>query len=127
MEDPRDLYDRAPCRRKDELSRPVYDPDLWWPERGDNDTGIMAKSLCLKCTIRWPCLRFGLREKYGIWGALSKPDRDEVLKALRKGKNLVQAVKPIDARTKKRIEALRKRLERHTDSIGDHQEDEEER
>ncbi len=58
------------------------DPDLFFPDRADGCHGARAaKRICATCAVRSPCLEFGLRERYGVWGGYTFSDRREILRA----------------------------------------------
>ena len=61
--------DRANCRG--------VDPDLFFPERGDNVTVAEAKRVCAGCVVRSQCLEYALAayEKHGVWGGASEQER----------------------------------------------------
>lgn len=54
------------------------DPDLWFPEKGGPIAA--AKAVCNRCDVRTDCLRWALdnNERFGIWGGLSEPERQEL-------------------------------------------------
>jgi WhiB family transcriptional regulator, redox-sensing transcriptional regulator len=56
----------------------IEDPDIFFPERGEANPGEAAKEICKLCIVRRACLEYALlnRELYGIWGGLSKDERD---------------------------------------------------
>lgn len=56
------------------------DPDLWFPEKGGATR--QAKEMCLRCTVRQPCLEFALanEERFGIWGGKSERERRRMVK-----------------------------------------------
>ncbi len=60
------------------------DPDLFHPERGENDKARAAKSVCAGCTVTAECLSFALAngERSGIWGGLSGKERVGMRRAL---------------------------------------------
>lgn len=60
------------------------DPDLWYPEN-HADQGRNAKMVCRRCPVRAACLEYALRhnEQYGIWGGLSRKQRDAVARQRR--------------------------------------------
>jgi WhiB family redox-sensing transcriptional regulator len=51
------------------------DPDLFFPERGDDTSG--AKAVCRECPVREDCLEYALANgiRYGIWGGTSERER----------------------------------------------------
>lgn len=59
--------DRAACRG--------CDPNLWFPERGE-DTSL-AKAVCASCPVAERCLDYALAlgEKNGIWGGVAERQR----------------------------------------------------
>ena len=54
------------------------DPDLWFPEVGQN--AKWAKRICAGCPVTGECLDAALArdERFGIWGGLSERERDEL-------------------------------------------------
>ena len=52
----------------------AYDPEWWWPERGDADHGDtpIALRICLTCPVKDLCLDYALqhKEREGVWGGL---------------------------------------------------------
>lgn len=52
------------------------DTDAFFPE--DDQSAIVAKSICRRCPVRADCLEHALRtdERYGIWGGLTEGERD---------------------------------------------------
>lgn len=57
-----------------------FDPDLWFPEKGDNRTAGIAIAICNDCPVTAACLRYALdaNERDGIWGGLTPMDRRHV-------------------------------------------------
>lgn len=49
--------------------------DLFMPPRGDNTIVKHAKQVCDTCPVKWNCLRYGLIEKYGVWGGQAESNR----------------------------------------------------
>ena len=53
---------------------PNFNPDWWWPERGDADHGNtpLALNICGHCKVRDLCLDYAIqhKERDGIWGGL---------------------------------------------------------
>jgi WhiB family redox-sensing transcriptional regulator len=51
------------------------DPDLWFPERGDDTS--RAKAICRECPVRAECLEYALETKqmFGVWGGYSERER----------------------------------------------------
>jgi WhiB family transcriptional regulator, redox-sensing transcriptional regulator len=56
------------------------DPDLFFPERGENTDNSEAKAVCRKCPVREDCLEHALvnHEHYGIWGGTSERERKRI-------------------------------------------------
>lgn len=56
------------------------DPELFHPERGDNDTTDEARAVCESCPVMYRCRWHALahREKYGMWGGLSERQRRQI-------------------------------------------------
>jgi hypothetical protein len=54
------------------------DPDVFYPEKGENNHVPQAKAVCRGCEIREQCLETALAadERFGIWGGLSTRERD---------------------------------------------------
>lgn len=86
------------CR--DDVPRPVatwmehgacrneaYDPEWWWPERGDAEHGTnpLALRICGACPVRDLCLDYAMKhdEREGIWGGLMAPARRALAAHLR--------------------------------------------
>lgn len=44
-------------------------PDLWFPDQGDQ--AYPAKLICLECPVQKECAEYGKSEQWGIWGGLS--------------------------------------------------------
>jgi len=53
----------------------LVNPDLWFPEKGQNAT--RAKAICAACPVTTQCRTEALAtdERHGIWGGLSENDR----------------------------------------------------
>jgi hypothetical protein len=53
------------------------DPDLFFPEKGQNDDD--AKAVCGGCDVRAECLAYALerRNLVGVWGATNANERDK--------------------------------------------------
>lgn len=61
------------------------DPDLWYPEESMGHVdGTQAKAICRACPVQSECLidAIGERERRGIWGGLSYPDRRKLARML---------------------------------------------
>lgn len=54
-----------------------FDPDLMFPEDGDEVGVKAAKRICRECPVRTQCLTDALsrKEKYGVWGGLTRHER----------------------------------------------------
>lgn len=59
-------------------------PDLMFPEEGDRRAEERAKTVCRGCPVRETCLEGALarREEWGIWGGLTRKERQAYLKRL---------------------------------------------
>lgn len=59
------------------------DPDLFFPERGASTRE--AKAVCAGCPVRLECLEHALthNERFGIWGGLSRRERERLTRARR--------------------------------------------
>ena len=52
------------------------DPELFFPEPGQNDKVQQAKAICRQCPVAQDCLEYILRNPgYGIWGATTAHER----------------------------------------------------
>lgn len=71
--------DRALCRR--------FPADDWFPAPSDSDAVAEVVEVCQGCPVRMSCLAAALvvPEEYGIWGAATEADRQELLDALSHG------------------------------------------
>lgn len=65
-------------------SSPSSDP--WFPERGDTQSVIYAKTFCNSCPVRVYCLVDGLREQHGVWGGFTVEERELIRRSLRKAR-----------------------------------------
>ena len=65
----------------------AYNPDWWWPDRGDVDHGNtpLAVSICGQCNVRDLCLDYAIqhKEREGIWGGLLPAARTALAAARR--------------------------------------------
>ncbi len=68
--------DQAACASHD-------DPDLWFPERGEDDRQQEALRICGGCPVRSACLAhvLWLPIQPGIWGGTTEGERQSHLKA----------------------------------------------
>jgi WhiB family redox-sensing transcriptional regulator len=51
------------------------DPDLFFPDRGDNAGYQQAVAVCAECPVRDIGLEEHIGERLGIWGGTSSQDR----------------------------------------------------
>ena len=58
------------------------DPDLWFPEHGENDRQREALRICAECPVRTACLAYvlSLPPQPGIWGGTTEDQRKARLK-----------------------------------------------
>lgn len=49
------------------------DPDLFFPERGT--TAGPAKAVCKTCPVKAECYEAGKHEHYGVWGGMTRKER----------------------------------------------------
>lgn len=54
------------------------DPNLFFPERGT--TAGPAKAVCKTCPVKAECLEAGWDEHFGVWGGMTRKDRQLVTK-----------------------------------------------
>ena len=62
------------------------DPDLFFPERGDNAAVAQAKAVCRGCSVRQACLEFSNSdpiEPLGVWGGKGAEERRLMRRAAR--------------------------------------------
>ncbi|GGV39487.1 hypothetical protein GCM10010495_66050 [Kitasatospora herbaricolor] len=59
------------------LCRDVPDPDVFFPEDGDELGVARAKRICVKCPVRSACLALALErsEPHGVFGGLDPVER----------------------------------------------------
>lgn len=64
---------RALCRHED--------PDIFFPTQSGNE-GIRAKAVCNACPVMADCRAYAFtnREGYGVWGATSVAEREQMLR-----------------------------------------------
>jgi hypothetical protein len=64
----------------------------WFPEWGE--TQQPAKDVCFTCPVRVQCLEFALEteERYGIWGGLSRIERDYCAELMKRGIPTIMAI-----------------------------------
>ncbi len=69
---PADWTTRAACAETD--------PEAFYPEKGGSTAA--AKAVCAGCPVRAACLAeaLGHRERHGVWGGLSEPERRALLR-----------------------------------------------
>lgn len=56
------------------------DPELFFPERGDN-SAKRAKRVCANCPVQFECLTYALEQSenpHGIWGGTSERERAQL-------------------------------------------------
>jgi hypothetical protein len=58
---------RAACKH--------LDTNLFYPERGDNESVTIAKEVCSTCPVSEQCGEYGIPEVYGFWGGVSPMKR----------------------------------------------------
>lgn len=60
----------------------VSDPDAWFPNYLEGDTGDFraAKRLCKMCPVQKECLTYALvaNEVHGVWGGLAPKERSRL-------------------------------------------------
>lgn len=56
------------------------DPELFFPDKGGSARA--AKSICMTCEVRVPCLEDALAndERFGVWGGTTERDRRKIRK-----------------------------------------------
>jgi WhiB family redox-sensing transcriptional regulator len=61
------------------------DPEVFFPEQGGTTTD--AKKVCARCPIRERCLEVAMinRERFGVFGGLSEPEREHLHKERARG------------------------------------------
>lgn len=57
------------------------DPDLWYPEDGQNVSTLVDRT-CASCPVRRECLLAGLHETHGVWAGYRPKDREQLRKRL---------------------------------------------
>lgn len=52
-------------------------PELFFPDRGENLDAEEARQICRGCSFREDCLEYALanHERFGVWGGMSERDR----------------------------------------------------
>lgn len=85
MTEPEEWRESAVCRQ--------VDPDLWFPEAGDN--GCDAKRVCRTCPVQPECLEFAVQtvQRAGIWGGMGERE----LRAIRVKRGLSGPPKRVPA------------------------------
>jgi WhiB family transcriptional regulator, redox-sensing transcriptional regulator len=70
---------RAACRREN--------PEMFYPDRFDDEQADAAKAVCRRCPLISTCLAYALRYEpdHGVWAATTPAER----RAIAKGKRLV--------------------------------------
>lgn len=56
------------------------DPELFFPDKIENQYSHLAKQICVKCPVRIECLTWALQneEDFGIWGGFSPKERNDI-------------------------------------------------
>ncbi len=56
------------------------DPELFFPEHGQQYKSGIAKRVCARCDVQEICLEYALKhgERYGVWGGKSERERREL-------------------------------------------------
>jgi WhiB family redox-sensing transcriptional regulator len=56
------------------------DPDVFYPEKGQNDMMRAARTLCRLCNVRQACLEYAIEhnERLGIWGNTTFAERNRL-------------------------------------------------
>lgn len=74
----------AECGRTLVDGSPIYDPDLWHPEKGGSVAE--AKEVCEGCPVRVDCLSYAMdtKQQHGVWGGKSVMER-RAMRRLRRG------------------------------------------
>ena len=89
-EEPVERYTLAECARELRVCPPEpdehwveraecvgLDPDLFFPDKGEDSTTQHARSVCAVCPVRVHCLQRALEdnEKHGVWGGMATRER----------------------------------------------------
>lgn len=75
-----------------------HNPDMWFPvgvrgkyaDQHPNPYIARAKTICRTCPVRIVCLQFALDfehgrdTRHGIWGGMTEPERDTLVRHLRR-------------------------------------------
>jgi WhiB family transcriptional regulator, redox-sensing transcriptional regulator len=82
------------------------DPELWFPERGNDMTADRARNICRSsCLSRVECLAFALaHHEEGIWGGFNEKGRERAGRLLRDGRSLEDIIAADDAKFYARLE-----------------------
>lgn len=78
----------AECGRTMEDGTPVYDRDMWHPEKGHPVEP--AKAICKQlCPVREECLEYAMRtrQQFGVWGGTSVMERRRLRRRAGRGEN----------------------------------------
>jgi WhiB family transcriptional regulator, redox-sensing transcriptional regulator len=72
----RSWIEQAACARH-------HDPDLWFPEHGEDERQQEAIRICTSCPVRAACLAYvlSLPPQPGIWGGTTEDHRNPQRKA----------------------------------------------
>lgn len=64
------------------------DPAIFFPERGDREAVVLAKSVCARCPVSDPCRELGMAqsafENFGIYGGTTFTERRNLKRQRRK-------------------------------------------
>lgn len=62
------------------------DPEVFYPEDGDEARELAAKAICASCPVREACLDHAIarREKLGVWGGLTERERRRMIRRMRR-------------------------------------------
>ena len=58
------------------------DPNLFFPEVGNNSGVARARQTCTPCPVQLECLQAGLGRQHGIWGGTTDRDRRVIRRLL---------------------------------------------
>ena len=85
------------------------DPELWFPDRGNDVTADRARSICRSsCLSRVECLAYALaHHEEGIWGGFNEKGRERARRQHRAGKPLEVIIAEDDEKVRARQEKSR--------------------
>lgn len=55
-----------------------FDPDLFFPDKGNPAQGQRARQVCAACPVRADCLTYGMADQHGIYGGLTPLERQRL-------------------------------------------------